>query len=89
MLSMLHMMRWRVVKWSIVIGAILALPVTAYAQEAVVSGAVTDATGGVLPAASAPNSSDLSVATCLGDVGAAVLGRQARCLLRGGGYEAI
>ena len=33
----------------IVIGAILALPVRGYAQEAVVSGTVTDATGGVLP----------------------------------------
>jgi len=33
----------------IVVGAILALPFTGYAQEAVVSGTVTDTTGGVLP----------------------------------------
>ena len=33
----------------IVVGAILALPFTGYAQEAVVSGTVTDSTGGVLP----------------------------------------
>src|SRR2546426_1390706 len=46
MLSAAH---WRVVKRSMVIGAILALPVTGYAQEAVVIGTVTDSTGGVLP----------------------------------------
>jgi len=46
---MLRMMRWRVVKWLLVVSAILALPVTGYAQEAVVSGTVTDSTGGVLP----------------------------------------
>lgn len=45
---MLHMMRWRVVKRLLVVSAILALPVTGYAQEAAVSGTVTDATG-VLP----------------------------------------
>jgi hypothetical protein len=33
----------------IVIGAIVALPVAGYAQEALVSGTVTDSTGGVLP----------------------------------------
>ena len=31
------------------IGAILALPIAVYAQEATVSGTVTDSTGGVLP----------------------------------------
>ena len=46
---MLSMAGWSVVKRSMVIGAILALPVTGYAQEAVVSGTVTDSTGGVLP----------------------------------------
>jgi Carboxypeptidase regulatory-like domain len=46
---MLRIIRRRVIKRSIVIGSILVLPVTAYAQEAVVSGIVTDATGGVLP----------------------------------------
>ena len=33
----------------IMVGAILALPITGYAQEAVLSGTVTDTTGGVLP----------------------------------------
>jgi Carboxypeptidase regulatory-like domain len=33
----------------LVLGALLALPVTVYAQEATVSGTVTDSTGGVLP----------------------------------------
>ena len=33
----------------IVLGVIMALPVTGYAQEATVSGTVSDATGGVLP----------------------------------------
>ena len=46
---MVSMMRWRVVRRLLVISAILALPVTGYAQEAVVSGTVTDSTGGVLP----------------------------------------
>ena len=46
---MVSMMIRRVVKLSIVIGAVLALPLAGYAQEATVSGTVTDATGGVLP----------------------------------------
>ena len=37
------------VKRLLVVGAILALPVVGHAQEAVISGTVTDATGGVLP----------------------------------------
>ena len=45
----MRMMSWRVVKRLIVVGAMLVLPVTGYAQEAAVSGTVTDATGGVLP----------------------------------------
>jgi len=49
MLSMLHIRRWCVVKRLFMTGALLALPVTGYAQEAVVSGAVTDSTGAVLP----------------------------------------
>ena len=32
--------------------ALLALPVTGYAQEASISGTITDATGGVLPGVS-------------------------------------
>ena len=32
-----------------VVGALLSLPVAAYAQEAVLTGIVTDSTGGVLP----------------------------------------
>src|SRR5919106_1464233 len=42
-------MRSSVVGRLIVIGAILALPIATYAQEATVSGTVTDSTGGVLP----------------------------------------
>ena len=38
-----------VVRRLIVIGAMLALPGVGYAQEAALSGKVTDATGGVLP----------------------------------------
>ena len=33
----------------LVVGAMLALPVTGYAQDATMSGTVTDSTGGVLP----------------------------------------
>jgi len=46
---MLTLLRWRVVKRLIVIVGMLALAVPAYAQEATVSGTVTDSTGGVLP----------------------------------------
>ena len=46
MLTLLH---WRVVKRLMVIVGMLALAVPAYAQEAAVSGTVTDSTGGVLP----------------------------------------
>jgi hypothetical protein len=43
-------MRSRIVAWVIVVCSILALPVMAHAQEeAVVSGRVTDSSGGVLP----------------------------------------
>src|SRR3984893_19202949 len=42
-------MRSNVVRRLILVCAIWALPVVGYAQEAVLSGAVTDATGGVLP----------------------------------------
>ena len=37
------------VRWLIVVAAILALPAMGYAQEAVITGTVTDSTGGVLP----------------------------------------
>src|SRR6266853_441689 len=40
---------WGVVSRLIVVGAIMALPSVGYAQEAVLSGTVTDSTGGVLP----------------------------------------
>src|SRR2546426_10367950 len=39
----------RVVRRLLRVGVLLALPVTGYAQEATVSGTVTDSTGGVLP----------------------------------------
>ena len=41
--------RRSVVTWLVVVGAILMLPVAGYAQEATLSGTVTDATGAVLP----------------------------------------
>jgi len=37
---------WR---WFTIVAALLALPVTGFAQEAVITGTVTDSTGGVLP----------------------------------------
>jgi hypothetical protein len=37
------------VRWFIVVAALLALPVLGYAQEAAITGSVTDSTGGVLP----------------------------------------
>jgi Carboxypeptidase regulatory-like domain len=46
---MVNMMSRRVVKRLLVISAMLMLPITAYAQEAVVSGTVADSTGAVLP----------------------------------------
>src|SRR5438093_493280 len=42
-------MTWSVVRRLIVVGAFLALPVAVHAQEAVLSGTVTDATSAVLP----------------------------------------
>ena len=36
-------------RWLLVVGAFLALPVVGYAQEATLNGTVTDVTGGVLP----------------------------------------
>ena len=42
-------MKSGVVRWLITIAAVLALPVMSFAQEAVVTGTVRDATGGVLP----------------------------------------
>jgi len=40
---------WRVLERWLIVGAILALPVAGYAQEAVITGTVTDTTEGVLP----------------------------------------
>jgi len=42
-------MCWSVVKWAALVCALIALPVRGYAQEAVLTGTVTDATGSVLP----------------------------------------
>jgi hypothetical protein len=36
-------------QWLLVVGALIALPMNAYGQEATVSGTVSDSTGGVLP----------------------------------------
>ena len=42
-------MIWRGLERWLIVGAILALPIAGYAQEAVITGTVTDATAGVLP----------------------------------------
>ena len=42
-------MRSERARWLLVAGAILAFPVIGHAQEATLSGTVTDSTGGVLP----------------------------------------
>jgi hypothetical protein len=42
-------MSWRSIQWLMVVCAVVALPGAGYAQEAAVSGTVTDSTGGVLP----------------------------------------
>ena len=42
-------MKFRRITWLVVIGAVLALPIAAYAQEATLSGTVTDATGVCCP----------------------------------------
>jgi len=42
-------MSWRILGRLVVVAAIVAFPVVGYAQEATVSGTVTDSTGGVLP----------------------------------------
>ena len=42
-------MRSRLIGWAILVGALLALPAGALAQEAVLTGSITDATGAVLP----------------------------------------
>ena len=46
---MFRIVDWCVVRRLLAIGAMLALPVTGFAQEATLSGSVTDSTGGVLP----------------------------------------
>ena len=46
---MVNMMSWRVVRRLMAIGAIVAMPVAGYAQDATLTGTVTDSTGGVLP----------------------------------------
>ncbi len=45
------MLTWRRLERLLIAGAIVALPMRAFAQEAVVTGSVTDTTGGVLPGA--------------------------------------
>src|SRR4026207_281209 len=42
-------MRSSVVRWSVLLGAMLALPALVFAQEATLTGPITDSTGGVLP----------------------------------------
>ena len=43
------MLTWHRLERLLIAGAIVALPMRALAQEAVVTGSVTDTTGGVLP----------------------------------------
>jgi hypothetical protein len=42
-------MKFGFARWCVVVAAILALPLTGFAQEATITGTVTDSTGGVLP----------------------------------------
>jgi hypothetical protein len=51
-------MNWGVVRRVLLIGAILVLPVAAFAQEAVLTGTVTDSTGAVLPGVTVTASND-------------------------------
>ncbi len=51
-------MIWGVVRRVLLIGAILVLPVAAFAQEAVITGTVTDSTGAVLPGVTITASND-------------------------------
>src|SRR5262245_58271018 len=46
---MLNILSWLFVRRLMVVVAIVALPVTGYAQDATLTGTVTDSTGGVLP----------------------------------------
>ena len=46
---MVNILSWLFVRRLMVLVAILALPVTGYAQDATLTGTVTDSTGGVLP----------------------------------------
>ena len=43
------MARWRFALWFLPVVALLTFPVTGYAQEATITGTVTDSTGLVLP----------------------------------------
>src|ERR1700704_5779920 len=51
-------MTWGVVRRVLLIGAILVLPVAAFAQEAVLTGTVTDSSGAVLPGVTVTASND-------------------------------
>jgi len=46
---MVNILSWLFVRRLMVLVAIVALPVTGYAQDATLTGTVTDSTGGVLP----------------------------------------
>src|SRR3977135_3287642 len=51
-------MNWGLVRRIFLIGVILVLPVAAFAQEAVLTGTVTDSTGAVLPGVTVTASND-------------------------------
>ena len=42
-------MRFGVARWLVIVAVLLAVPAAGFAQEATITGVVTDATGGVLP----------------------------------------
>lgn len=55
-----------ILRWLFVVGAILAQPVVGHAQEAAVSGTLTDTTGGVLPGVTATATHDAPGNTFVG-----------------------
>ncbi len=77
-------MVWRVIRPLIVIAALLAVPVSVYAQDATLTGAVKDSTGGVLPGVSVTALHDAT-----GNTFVAVTDQAGgfRLLMRTGGYR--
>ena len=59
-------MAWSLARRALLIGVILLLPVAAFAQEAVLTGSVTDSTGAVLPGVTVTASNDATGNTFVG-----------------------